>query len=120
MITELGTVRYGFFASSPSDAALSKPTKAKMAITIPGPIPALGIPLRARASAEIPFRAKTIAKSTRMIVIETASRTRDTRADNPMLRYANQLATATSIAIISRMTTVVPPGSPIWVKKAPR
>ena len=43
-----------------------------------------------------------------------------TRADNPMLRYANQLATATSIAIISRMATVVPPGSPIWVKKAPR
>ena len=79
------TFWYGFLASIPREPALSKPTKAKMARTMPMITPPGTTPLKENCAGSIGPRTTQIETQSVMIArIEIDSRTSDVRAERLM------------------------------------
>ena len=112
--------RCGLRASRPSEPALSKPTKAKIARTTPTRTPPGTTPRSVTWSTwkGLPRWIQMAAQSTRMIAIARDSSTRLVRAERPMSMIATNTVSAKSTTNSRPSSHGLLAGRPKWDRKS--
>ena len=115
-----GTFLKEFLDSTPSEPALSNPTNAKIASTVPTRMPPGLTPVRLSwwVSMTPPLCTQMFTHSMRMIVTEIDSRISAVLADRPISRNATPTAMSVSTRKSATRIALLSPGAPSRVRKS--